>query len=654
MPRISQTQESASTADVHFFACKKSAVARPRRESIRILAPSHRAVVRALLLMLLPVASVAVLAGCRKSSQGSASRLAQEFENEQTKTDSLRSGMRFLAQMQPFSRDNYITEIQKQLNTWMQTADRNKVAFSTPSALQAVSQEALAMVGAENPVSLQFSYMDVDYLFQCRMASKLSSWIVDFPLRDNLVSEYLKFHESELSEVEYLQLQQACKLFDWTTRNITLESDGSSVELTTDNPTTLPPGDLLGAGYLPWETLMFSNGDFIERGRVFTALARQRGIKTFWICSDADIGNGKIWAIGAAIGKQVFLFEPKLGMPILHPDEQRLATLKEARENTRVLRRLDLPGQFDYSVVSADLARAKLLIDVAPCADSARMKMLEASLLQDERMVVYQNISEEMNAAKMLVPDAAVELWSMPLFAQIRALETREMAKAISDEAMRYMAVHGVWLMRNPASEARLKHLFGRFENTSDGEKGALDLYMDSRIDDQSIEQLLYDPDRQKELGIERPPGEPAERFEQRIRQAQAVYTRAKVDAAFLLAQLHYDRGNYSQSASFMDRVLRDDRAVKWFPAARYCKARIHQELLEVEQARQQLTAQPNPQEAGNRIRLRYFLRLHPLDSSSDPGDSADADADADAADGETSKDAGEDDKDAGKDDSAE
>lgn len=117
----------------------------------------------------------------------------------------------------------------------------------------------------------------------------------------------------------------------------------------------------MGYGYLPWETLLFSAGDFIERsGPVFNALAAQQGIETVWLAvdgaqQDADKNApGKVWTIGVLIGDDCLLFEPKLGMPILEPDLMELATLAQTLDNDRMpARRLDLAGQFDYALKKA-------------------------------------------------------------------------------------------------------------------------------------------------------------------------------------------------------------------------------------------------------------------------------------------------------------
>ena len=259
-----------------------------------------------------------------------------------------------------------------------------------------------------------------------------------------------------------------------------------------------------------------------------------------------------------------------------------------------------------------DLESIHLLIDLPPAAASARMKMLETALLQDERMVLFHDLEQIQAKFNELAPDAKVRLWELPLFAQVQADSVRKRLQSITDFTLAYMAAHGVWTTPNPAALGRLAHLLGKFENTLE-EKGALSMYMDTRIDEQSIARLEYDPSVQQELGIMRNANQSMEEFQMYVRQMQFILRKAKVDASFLMSQLHFDRGSYDAAESwFRDRVVESENsfAEPWRPISRYCLARIYQERGDLEKATEQLTFQPSPQEAGNRLRLRYLRRM--------------------------------------------
>lgn len=572
------------------------------------------------LIVLLVGLTIAGLTGCfSKKGRDRTEAYAQALAEKKTQTDNLRNAMRYLQQLTPMNRQQAAKEVQLELNTWISHADRTRLQYA-PSPLlidfnQQVPAEMLRLVGCQNPVELQFSLWDVDYLYQCRMVNKLAHWITEFPVRDNLMEPILEQYASELDEADKLKLMNAYKLFDWTIRNIAMEASGASVEELTSDPRPPLADDALGYNYLPWETLLYSSGDFIERGRVFCALAAQQGIETSWLSvhdtEQAANENqpGKLWAIAVLIGDGCILFEPKLGMPILEPDKVQLATLAQTLENDRILRRLDLAGQFDYALSRADVQHFSFLIDAPPTAASARMKLMEQSLLGDERMVVYRDLDALADRLSDIAPGHAAHLWDTPLLAQVQAAAVRERLQTPSPYSMNYMARHGVWLMETSAATGRHKHLVGEFENTLD-EDGALKTYMNARIDDETLARLPYDPEVQHALNIAQVPGEPKEQHEARIAQAQFIMSLSKFAAHYLLAQLHFDRGNYQASEDFwVKRVLDDPRAQNWWAAGHYTLARIYQETGQLEKAAQELSFEGSPQAAGNRLRLRYLRR---------------------------------------------
>ncbi|MEZ6136829.1 MAG: CDC27 family protein [Pirellulaceae bacterium] len=553
-------------------------------------------------------------AGCQKTTRDRTAMISQHLTEAKTKTDDLRKAMQLLTRMSPSNSYNMSKDIQKELNTWLETVDSGRANYTRPKLLQKLPSDLLAQVGGANPDQLQFDARDADYLYECRLMQMLSQWVTEFPLRDNLLLPILESSSKALDPADELRLMEAYKLFDWTHRNIALAGEASSSVETMTRDARPPIDDSgIGYGYLPWETLLFSRGDFVERGRVFCALARQRGIDTCWISvGSAPEAAGNLFAIAVCIGKQVYLFEPKLGLPIIEPDTLELATLQQVAENPRILRRLDLAGQFDYAFEADEMRSLQWLIDVPPVAATARMKLLEESLTGDERMQVFVDLDALQQRLSSLAADAHVTLWWTPLLAQMQAASVRERLQDLSQFTLQYNTQHSVWLMKTPAAEGRLLHLAGDFENTLE-KRGALATYMDTRIDDVSIGRLAYDPQVQKELGAGRRDNESKEAYEERVMQMQFIFGRAKLDTAYMLAQLHFDRGNYEAAENWMKkRVLDVEQAAQWHSTGWYTLARTYQELGQLEQAEEALTHLPtsqelNPLEPGNRLRLRLL-----------------------------------------------
>lgn len=549
--------------------------------------------------------------GCRRTQRSDrATVIDQAIQAKKTKSDNLRDAMRYLKQLSPYTRDKVTKEVLVQLNTWIENVPKDSFQYSTPALYQPLPADWASRPEVSDPAQLTFDAWDVDYLFQCKLMRGLSDWIVAAPIRDRMFQPSIDGLKAKLDANDAAKFEEAYKLFDWSIRNIALRGNPNDVEKLTLDPRGPVREVIAGCSKLPWETVLFSEGDFIERGRVFSALAHQRGIDTVWVSINGTATSpGYLWAIGVPIAGQLYLFESKLGLPIVDPDTLAFATLKDARGNERILARLDLPGQFDYAVNPGDLSSVALLVDALPTSMSARMKMLEKSLLGADRMSLFVDSDALTASLRKEHPNDPVVLWQTPLIARDLAAQVREVLKTPSQAAAQYISAYGVWILDTPAAKARFQHLKGIFESTID-EEGALSIYMKCRVDNETIDKMAYDPDVQKEYGVLREAADTKESFEARVRQSQMLYAIAKIDASFLLAQLHFDRGNLDSTSNWLEkRILPDKRAEKWFAASRYLLARAEIEQDHNDKAEESLIFQPSPQEPGNRLRLRILRR---------------------------------------------
>ena len=552
--------------------------------------------------------------GCRKSQRSDrASVIDQAIQSKKTKSDNLRDALRYLKQLTPFNREKVTKEVLVQLNTWVENVPKESFNYSTPALYRQPPADWAKRPEVNNPAQLTFDAWDVDYLYQCKLLRAVADWVVAAPIRDRLYQPSIDALKAKLEANDAAKFEEAYKLFDWTIRNIALQGDAKDVGKLSLDPRGTVKDALVGCGKLPWETVLFSQGDFVERGRVFNALAHQRGIDTVWISINGTATSpGYLWAMGVPIAGQLYLFETKLGLPITDPDTIAFATLQDARLNERILGRLDLPGQFDYAINPGDLASVALLIDALPTSLSARMKVLEKSLLGADRMTLFVDSDALTATLAKSCPGDTVALWHTPLIARDFAAQIRETLRTPSAAAAQYIQAYGVWLMETPAAKARFQHMQGNFESTLDDE-GALSIYMKCRVDNETIDKMTFDPDVQKEFGIFREASDTKESFEMKIFQSQMIYAVAKVDANFLLAQLHYDRGSFDSTVNWLEkRILPDKRAEKWHAASHYLRARAEIEQGHNPQAEQSLIYQPSPQEPGNRLRLRILRREKP------------------------------------------
>lgn len=558
---------------------------------------------------LLLVGAMSVV-GCETNSQQQTRRTQQALDAAKTKSDALRDATRYLEQMTPLNREKVALEVQLHLNKWLMTADKSKRTSIPEELVDGLPPDLRSEAGAVDATDGQFDVWDVEYLYQCRLYRELAAWVTKGPLRDSLLVGWLEKQSTALNPAEYAQLEQACKLFDWSVRNIVLQGEAADVEKLVDDPRKPLRDTGIGYRYLPWQTILYSRGDFLQRGRVFTALAQQREVQTCWVALRLPSSPAaKVWCVAVLIGDNCYLFEPKLGLPILHPDTAAMATLAEVQADERILRRLDVPGRFNYAVNPGDAAKVEFLLESEPSAITSRMSLLQASLTGTDRLQLQPDLVALRDKLKRIVPDAPVALWQVPLLSRLYATDLRNRLEMNSPFTAQYMIQHAVWFMNTPSASARLKHLAGEFENSFDA-RGALATYMDCRVPDELINRLPDDPDAQRELDIPRMNTESMEQYQARLHQFQMVFKMSKIDASFLLGQLQFDIGNLKEAQSWLAKhTLSNPQASHWHPAARYTLGRAYQEEGKIAEAALVLNEDGSPMEAGNRLRVRYLQR---------------------------------------------
>lgn len=566
---------------------------------------------------LLPLSMI----GCQRSSRNESEIINAQLRQNSLTSEPLRQGLRNLAQTTVVNKKEMIDETRVLINAWLKEADKGGSNYSPSKMLDELDAKELEIVGCGSPTARQLNADDVECLFQDRMLRKLSEWIVAEPVRDKVFQPMLTNKMSQLTPEEANKLERAYKLFDWTIRNIQLAPVESSQANVRTRDARMPLVDNgVGYSYLPWEVAVFCQGDFIARGRVFGALATQQGIDTCWISVGSAPGAaGDIFAMGLLIGDQLLLLEPKLGLPILDPDTDAWATIQDVAKNEKILRRLNLP-QYDYSIQQSAVNAVQLLIDATPFSLSQRAKLLEGALLGDERMVVYVDADNLADRLTKAAPNATASIWYTPLFSQLYAKEIQERLSQLTPFTMQYMAKHMIWILDGSISQGRQFHLAGKFEDEL-GDQSALKVYTHTRVDDATLKRMAYNPDVQQALGLFRDTNETAQQFDARVIQAIAIYSRAKFDAAFLLGQLLFDRGDYKSASYWLqERLVAEQRAQHWHAAGWYTLARAYIEMEKYAEAEEALTKPTieadqqafvvNPQDAGNRIRLRYLRKL--------------------------------------------
>lgn len=549
------------------------------------------------------------MGGCIDPKQREFEEIQTEGSKPKENRDSLREAFRYLPQLIRLDRTAAIQEINYQLNTWSKSVT-NPPDWKPSGLLDSIPASMRTIDFAERTNKLEFAEPECEYMLQCQLMRQISQWVLERPYRDELFRDWMESQKKVLSSEEGAKLESALKLFDWTVCNVAVEGSSEDVERLVTNP-DLPLSDsALVYRQLPWQTAMFARGDAWERARLFSQLCFSQGIDTCVLALPSLSGATensvlRLWCLGVPIGDEIYLFEPRWGLPMPNPNGPGIATLSQTRSDPNVLRRAKLPGRFEYPVEQKDLSTLIALIDAEPFAVGRTMYTLERSLTGENR----QRLSLDADAVEKRLlgidPKLQVRLWNVPWLANVYNLAVRKRLDDMSPFSMGYMERFGIFITDTPISRARMLHFKGQFDSTIDA-LGALRTYMDFRVDEQTLKELLYDRDLQKSFGVIKRPNEPMEAFEARVTMAQNFFRKSKFDIGIFLAMAKTDLGEPEVAIDWLSKRLLDFKGTdRWHAQAHYLLGRNYETLHDTNAAIEQYKFEATPQAAGNRIRIR-------------------------------------------------
>jgi len=396
---------------------------------------------------------------------------------------------------------------------------------------------------------------------------------------------------------------RALRLFDWTVRNIALETVDSAKE---KRPEVL----------LPWQVMLRGRGTAIERAWTFLLLARQRGLDVVMLAyRDPDAADGwRDWAPALLVERadddtetvaKLFIFEPELGMPIPGPDGRPVATLAELREDEQLLRQLDLDSDHAYRVSAAQLEQVAAWIEASPGYLSRRERQLEFSLTEMVLHVDASSLARQLQDTGQL---DTVALWKVPYdaLAQQEENEIKRFVSALfpGNGAEQIPSKYRSWV--SSVRMGRVLHLKGRYTDTP----GALHKYQQARPSDSEINTLL---EKGKAANAAKDTTQRDTNSKQDKRtwltepEAQRV-RRAKHDASFWLGAVAFERGDFDTAIDyFQKRTLDAWPDGPWSDAARYNLARTFEALGRIDEAIEIYEQDDSPQQHGNHLRAKWL-----------------------------------------------
>jgi len=403
-------------------------------------------------------------------------------------------------------------------------------------------------------------------------------------------------------------LARAKRLFDWTVRNIQIDQDSFGGGLIYVRNSSEPRATVKKIRQWPWETILLGRGTAVDRAWVFTLLLRQQGIDAVLLALPAETEKEtgpketgpaalRIWAVGVLDQGKVYLFDPKLGLPIpaaggVKFSDGRLdirpATLAEATKDDSLLRQFDVDRDQPYPVTSSRLSKLVGLVVASPASMSARMAMFEDRLTGDERVVLTDDPSGIAQRFKDAGGLSEPRLWRRPF--QVMS-ERDGMTEARQDDIDLVMAPFAVGGNR-PLWRGRTLYLKGRFT----GKDSATYFLQKARPSNRNLITLRNELLEEKR---------PAKRVDAKI----SAYRRGKQDATYwlgLMASLHDD--TRAAIDYLYQRTLKVWPDGPWTSGAKYNLARAHESDGQLKEAAKWLKADTqSPGRWGNLLRAKWL-----------------------------------------------
>lgn len=363
-------------------------------------------------------------------------------------------------------------------------------------------------------------------------------------------------------------LAQATNLFDWVVRNVQLDGDAS-----------------VNVRRLPFQTLLVGHGDALERAWLFILLARQQQLDVVMLALPAKDGSGKLepWLPALLENNQLYLFDPRLGIPISGPGGKGVATLEQVVADESLLRRLDLDEKHPYPIDAERLKGVVALVEASPLYLSRRMSLFESQMAGENRLLLSVDASDLIARLKASPHISDARLWTFPYEVQNwQAAVSPQQRDALLKDLMPFFAatVQSVKGPLNPLWRGRVHHFKGDF----DGDESANFYYQLARPADDELSAANLQGGMQE------------------------VYVASKRNASYWLGLVAFERGMYGPAVEHLKRrTLEATPSGPWTYGARYNLARTFEAQGKLAEAIELYLQDTSPQQHGNRLRGKWL-----------------------------------------------
>jgi hypothetical protein len=296
-------------------------------------------------------------AGCRRSSTPTKEKPAKTNDPEQAREtalenarDALRGNVTFTSCKNALQTLNTHFQAHPSQRSLLERKKEEEQAYRKFLVEKMLLKTDKGDNEVEEVLDTRFRPLDAFYLESC------------FQLRDAVRSLDLPGHP---------RAEQARLCLEWVARHVTL------LELKEE---LLPPFFVLQRGY----------GTAEERALVFLEMLRQANLDGCLVGYPDPTGGSKVhyWAVGVLgvkTGDEVFLFDPRLGIPIPGPAAPEIATFAQVQKQPEIVKQLaDLVKQ-PTPVTPEQVKKSQLYLACPLSALAPRLKYLESELALNDR-----------------------------------------------------------------------------------------------------------------------------------------------------------------------------------------------------------------------------------------------------------------------------
>jgi hypothetical protein len=233
------------------------------------------------------------------------------------------------------------------------------------------------------------------------------------------------------------------------------------------------------------------------------------------------------------------------------------------------------------------------------------MATVQQSLIGTNRIRLSTDVDAFQAVLQSSAENLQVKLWNAPWLSYVYNKSVRERLTENSPFSAGYMERYGALVTDTPISRARMLHFKGKFDSSVE-EVGALRSYMDYRVDEQTLREMMVNKDVQKDLGLVRGEFEPLEVYDARLVLAQTYFRRSKFDVGIYLAMANMDLGKPKTAINWLkERTLQLKGSEYWHSHANYLLGRMYEQVEDYAAAEEAYKFESSAQAAGNRIRIR-------------------------------------------------